>query len=460
MKRSILKSFRKIDKLVDIPQYTFEGSSFYNNLGLGRGTNGKGYSKMQAMASGIMELVERYSCFTFMMDKANYRLLSFNEIENSSNSFKIRDFSKNFFKGELKRFPNRLRNIKVRWYKAFNLEGERLYLPSGFLSNILEGSNGMASGNSIEEALLQAICEIIERWCMSMVYVNKISTPFIDIESVKNKIAKSLIDRFEKKGHEIVLKDFSLGFGIPAIAVIRKVKRRYCYITLGVASNPYKALIRALTENSQISPNIIDKKSMHLNIIDNVDFIFKKNKIINMSSIENIEDDNIKNEIIRVRNLFSKRKIEIFFHDTTDKELRIPSVMVFIKGAKYLPKELSKPRIYANYYLAVVYELILTERYDYALKLIRDFRKKDKTDENAYRFLDSEIKFLIGVQLIKKAKFDKAVNIYHSTIDKDKFFSLENMPIPISVRYPDSFNLAVNIYMKLKLLSSRRNKII
>lgn len=58
-------------------------------------------------------------------------------------------------------------------------------------SLLLTGSNGMASGNTPKEAILQALCEIFERYAISEIYWNEYTPPTIPFSfSQKQKLVK------------------------------------------------------------------------------------------------------------------------------------------------------------------------------------------------------------------------------------------------------------------------------
>lgn len=212
IKPIILDSIYALIRPTKIPQYIVKGTDCFREICQGAAnTNGKGHSKEQALASGIMEFAERYSCYKFLLNKRNIKLASFNEIK--QDLWKKEDVYANhgedFYMQPV--IDKKISDIKIRWFTAYTLSGQVLYLPTYLLVNLLEGTNGWAAGNSFEEALLQGICEVIERHCKCLIEINKLKAPLIDMSTIKSAIARRLIRLFHSQGHEVYIKDFSLG---------------------------------------------------------------------------------------------------------------------------------------------------------------------------------------------------------------------------------------------------------
>lgn len=163
--------------------------------------------------------------------------------------------------------------ICVPFYDA--KQKEEIFLPIELLL-ITSGSNGMSAGNTTEEALIQGICEIFERFAVKKIYFDKITPPTIPIEYFKeNKKTIKMLKQLENQGLDIIIKDFSLGKNIPVIGVLILDKINNTYnIKVGSDVIPHRALQRCLTEFYQSStiPNLCS--------IENIDE-YKKYKLKN-----------------------------------------------------------------------------------------------------------------------------------------------------------------------------------
>lgn len=126
---------------------------------------------------------------------------------------------------------------------------EEIFLPIELIL-ISCGSNGMASGNTQNEALIQGFCEIFERYAGSQIYNKNLTPPTIPVSEFIDYPVYHLIEKLQYENqYTIIIKDCSLGIGIPVIGtlIIDEKKGKYTF-NLGSALNPGIALERCLTE--------------------------------------------------------------------------------------------------------------------------------------------------------------------------------------------------------------------
>jgi len=474
----ILKGYFEVPRLSKIPQYRFIGTDYYQHVVQGEGTNGKGHFKEQAFASGIMELVERYSCCKYLRSRNIFKISSFNDLK--SNIFQLEDLYSNFIDEAYVRIlkDEELKTAKIRWYEGYSLNGRKVYLPMSLIGYLLEGTNGMAAGNSLEEALLHAICEVIERHCSFLIELNKLKTPLIDLSTVDSLIAKKLIRNFQSLKYPIFIKDFSLGIGLPVIGVIRKMDKSNCIITAGVATTREEALIRALVENSQVEGKPSYKK------IFLAKHYFVNDKILSMKDILNVDNKNMRLELENIEEILNKINMKAFFINTTDKALNVPSVIVYITRAKHLDKKIT----YRNVLMGLIEECLVTGSYSDAERYLNKANKIDKNNQLIYFYFRGLIlkrhsqykkamQYFLKITEIEVAEFQKlslvnlglcyqAINDMYNAIDcyikaLDLFpdfsfeylkFHYENISLLCNDRNRNLFNNARILYYEIRLL--------
>ena len=256
-----------------------EASLFSGKLKLkeiGFSTTGKGVSSSLAKASAYAEMAERYSAGLFYFlnfsyeDFYNYtiRLMERRYLKGFTE-----DFQRNISFRDIKSYVDYLtqkhydmfvkKGLLDRGVDAYNpLEGAYTKVPINLI-DLLSGSNGLASGNTMEEALTQASCEIFERYAASKILTQEIICPTIEIDTVKNEKIKKCINIFRKLNIDVVLKDFSLGGKIPVVATLfinknfetdeNPIKKILFYkmIDVGSSINLEEAILRTLTERVQ-----------------------------------------------------------------------------------------------------------------------------------------------------------------------------------------------------------------
>lgn len=403
----LIKKVERIYKKTHISQYRIILSHNYRNILQNcmpvhpvPGSHGKGHTNILALVSGLMELVERYSCCQHLGDRNNFIISSFKKMEN--NRFTYEDFlsfSKNKYHNNLIT-DGMIKNTEIIWYKGYSLEGEEVFLPMSMLCYLFEGSNGMAAGNTLEEAIIQGVCEIIERHCTTILYLNKLSTPFININSIKNPIINKLIKKFQMIGNEIFIKDFSLDIGIPVIGVIRRVNNNKFLISAGCATSPEEALIRALTENSQIE---------HVSQYDdraNIKNYLTGNRNIPIQKILDISDSNIKVELFKIAELLKIHKMKIYFINTTNPILKIPTVYVCITNTKFYYES----KDYRNILLSLIEDLLKIQNYNQAECYIEIGLLHDGYNRNIYLYYK-------GIILSNKNRYGNAINLFKLSLD-------------------------------------------
>jgi len=408
----ILKSYFEVLRPGKIPQYAFIGTESYRRLvkkimlvPKTAGSNGKGHFKEQAKASGLMELVERYSCCKYIVENKHVvRICSFRDLK--SKAFQLEDLYADFVYDAYRDIleDEGLKAAKIRWYEGYSLNGSKVYLPMSLIILLLEGTNGMASGNSLEEALLHAVCEVIERHCLSLIELSKSVTPDIDISTIDSPIANKIIKKLQSPKYRIYIKDFSLGIGVPVIGVVRQVDNTNYIITAGVATTREEALIRALTENSQ------GEGRENYRERDRIKNYLAGDKTIRFEEILNVDDNNMKVELENIANILEQRNMKIFYINTTDKSLNIPSVIVYISGAKTIYyHECINSR---NVIMLLMKEFFDTENY-------RDFmRYLQKAVTNNYVDKSGDDYFR-GIIFKRRSQYKKAIDCLSRVVKTD-----------------------------------------
>lgn len=227
------------------------------------GTNGKGSSFEYSLASGYAEFMERLqnNMLLFARRFATEEFLNSGKADQSYRQYlEQKDLVFDFYydpqetylsrEEVLTRFGKELcalfnyDNIEEFAYDLIEKYGDKPFLCIPFydcqnqkelfvpieLCLSATGSNGMASGNIPSEALLQGMCEIFERYAITQIYTYGIVPPTIPHSYFTNPTVKNKLDYLNSiKGYELIIKDCSLGKGLPVIGliIIDKKNKRY-----------------------------------------------------------------------------------------------------------------------------------------------------------------------------------------------------------------------------------------
>lgn len=305
---------------------------------------GKGVNVNQAKASAMMEAFERYSA---EMNNENVITAEFNELDKAIDP-------------ETLILPKNIKYNKIDWIKAKNIANEEdYYIPANavfhpFLSEndflFRSNTNGLASGNIIEESVLHGILEVIERDAWSIFESHRYNALEISTEEIDNPIIKDLLNKFESEGIAIKLLNLTADIKITTVAAVADdtVLKDPALLSLGVGThlNPEIAILRALTEVAQsratqihgtredTSRAVFMRKAGYERMKRiNKHYFSESEKVQSISDIKDLSTESFKEDIaICLKELKNNRIDDVLFRDLTRKELGISVVRVIIPG--------------------------------------------------------------------------------------------------------------------------------
>jgi ribosomal protein S12 methylthiotransferase accessory factor len=264
--------------------------------------SGKGPTKSHAKASALMEAVERYCSLSSKSTRTPIRG-TYEELS--------RSYSKVLHPDEVVEPTVSNYNVNesiIDFLPGFDLlNSEEVLVPAELVFSrhspklpsirafLYSHTNGLASGNVIEEAICQALCEVIERDAVSIADLCASSIPYSILEGITNSIKKMvtnnskftqieaddfvddpsifsdvniseitrhfkplkfLVDSFANAGINLLVKNITQkDIGIPTFVAssIEWVTSDYGYFAIGYGTHLDSriALVRAITELSQ-----------------------------------------------------------------------------------------------------------------------------------------------------------------------------------------------------------------
>jgi len=308
---------------------------------------GKGFTPQQAEASSLMELVERYSFFWFIkrspFPEAPYRILRDQALD-------FRYIPLSVYDPDPVNKKNRLcfEELPLKWTWAFDLtHGKDILIPIDWFYLIHE-YNGAAAGNSLEEAVLQGLCEVVERHVSSIISYEKRATPSIDLDSIRDPVGRELLNKFKRNGIKVYLKDFSLGTGIPTVGALAYDPVTFpgsseIIFTAGTTTSPEKSVIRALTEVAQLAGEFQHKTTYRPTLpkftrLEDASYLIHPDSIVDLSSLPDVSDKNLYQEIKACVAALNKIGHDVFVVDVTHKEIGIPVIYIIIPGVHFMDR--------------------------------------------------------------------------------------------------------------------------
>lgn len=347
--------------------------------------SGKGPTHEHAKASAIMESIERYSSLPSNF-KGEIIQGTFRELAKNNNILDVNDLVEPLV-------FSLTEHITMDYIKGFDIQNnEEILVPASVAlfrytpkSPAIDPlayhhTNGLASGNTVEEAVCHSLCEVIERDAISLAELYASAIPFsflkklilllqgqgynipnlktdefkddldlfpdVDLESINFEIAKKLIRKFKKNNIQIRVKDITSKIEIPTFIAtsIDWVTHDYGYIAEGHGTHPDArlALVRAITEVSQTRAANIQGARDDLRKIyyghDHNDYektwqFAPSNKIICFSQIKSYENRDILDDInLILSKLKSNRLDKTIIVNLTNPDINIPVVRAIVPG--------------------------------------------------------------------------------------------------------------------------------
>ena len=315
---------------------------------------GKGITKNHAKASAMMEGFERYSAERQENDDTTIAKIS--EISEKGNYIdpKSLNLPKELEKKDIS-------DMNIEWSISHDLiTGKDYYIPTNAIYHpyalndntcqilFKSNTNGLASGNSLEEAILHGIFEVIERDAWSIFELTRKNSSQIDLESIDSEVVNDALSKFSENEINIKLMDLTADINVPTIAASSDdtLLKDAGLLTLGIGTHldPEVAILRALTEVAQSRATQIHGAREDTVRADfartagyermkriNKHYFEDEDEKISLSDIKNRSTDSITKDIDIVLEELKANDIEhVLYYDLTRPELNVDVVRVVI----------------------------------------------------------------------------------------------------------------------------------
>ena len=273
--------------------------------------NGKGIIPELAEASAYAELAERFSAGLFypvFEERVRFNIPAlYNEETDRFLNYEWMDGYVHAHQDELGESTLRIEDLLANeshltdkdvdhikdsrmarhWVDGFSIAREEsVKVPVNFVAYI-HASNGLAAGNTIEEAMVQASCEIFERYAQIQIIKPEKTVPSIDLDSVDNAVIKDMIKFYHGKNVDVIIKDLSFDGLLPCIGVLfinhnlSPSRLEHRILIPGVSFNLEEGLTRCFTESMQGRETLLaprpqlDKPLVHRSRVNNFYLLMK-----------------------------------------------------------------------------------------------------------------------------------------------------------------------------------------
>jgi YcaO-like protein with predicted kinase domain len=217
----------------------------------------------------------------------------------------------------------------------------------------------MAAGNTVEEAIIQATCEIFERHVQIQTVKPEKIVPTINLDSIQNPLITDMVRLYHKNNVDIMVKDLSFDRLLPSIGVLfinnnlRRDRLEHKMLIAGASFHLDEALRRCLLEGIQGRETLraprpqLDRPLVHRSQVR--DFYMLMRCGISMKDISFLEQgepvnyrsnriEDVLGEIQEIKRICERIGTDCLILDHTHPVLNFPVVRVIIPGVSdFLP---------------------------------------------------------------------------------------------------------------------------
>jgi ribosomal protein S12 methylthiotransferase accessory factor len=352
-------------------------------------TGGKGVTATEARLSAVCEAIERY-CGVFRDSTPRIRG-TYDALRNgavhphrclnfSSRQYDLReelnaDTSQGFFHLIPRRFPE---DLEIDWVSLWSLTHDEIrYLPAalcyyghpdvGLHFYCTGDANGCAAGNVLEEAILHAFLELVERDSAAIWWYNRLVRPAVDLDSISDPYIIRLREWYERHGRQLWAIDITSDLRIPVIAAISKRiegPTEDLLIGLGSHLDPTVALKHALTEVNQFLPAVSRSKPDGQTLYawpDNVAVRFWKNETLStqlqlvpdqsvptrrLVDLPNLAGEDLYDNLQSCLRVAQDFHLDVMVLDQSQPDIDLNVVRVVVPGLRHFWRRLGPGRLY------------------------------------------------------------------------------------------------------------------
>lgn len=206
-------------------------------------------------------------------------------------------------------------------------------------------SNGLASGNCLEEALLHGLCEVIERHGLWVDHQDPERRTALDPDDLGDDELEGWVERARGQGFRVALWDVTWEAGVPTMmADLVAPDLANVWRGSGCHPSPRVALSRALTEAAQARLTYISGARDDLQILapgtppaDSFERFREPEPQGRLADVPSLSSDRIETDLERVAQAVDRAGYEPWAVDLSREELGVPVVRVVAPGLKEAP---------------------------------------------------------------------------------------------------------------------------
>jgi ribosomal protein S12 methylthiotransferase accessory factor len=266
----------------------------------------------------------------------------------------------------------------IEWTPVWSLTNRQLrYLPTSYCYYYysLHGalycwadSNGNAAGNTLEEAILQGLLELVERDSVALWWYNRVRRPRVDLKYFDEPYIRGLMKYLGTLGRDLWVLDLSTDLTIPVFAAVSRRNDPNEEIALGFGAHldPRVGVLRALTELNQflVGASLYYKRIDHNSDDIGVDDAFfhdwfttatlanqpylvpdESAQSTQYSSYASCSED-VRESVFRCQEIIERQGMEVLVLNQTRPDIGLPVTKVIVPGLRPFWARFAPGRLY------------------------------------------------------------------------------------------------------------------
>jgi oxazoline/thiazoline synthase len=242
-------------------------------------SGGKGGTSAQARASALCEALERFSSIfrggevdalgsgatlKGALDPSDFMLFS-------RSQYRTRKAWNRAITSRFQKVPEPFDDQReIAWSRVWSLvSGREAFVPTSILYLGFRGpgsefcnadSNGLAAGETLEEAVLQGFLELVERDAIALWWYNRTRRPAVDLREIGDDYAVRVFEHYASVGRQAWVLDLTSDLGIPVyVAISGRVGYGAPEVIFGFGAHLDRsiALRRCVTEMNQMYATVM-----------------------------------------------------------------------------------------------------------------------------------------------------------------------------------------------------------
>jgi len=323
--------------------------------------NGKGATVEESRISAIMEGIERYSS---EVHDRKIRVALYEELLGREPVIDPKDLI----------LPEGAETDRLMsWCEGYDIANDETVwvpayavfhpVPPRYRGPFRTSTNGLASGNTIEEATFHALSEVIERDAWSLVEASRDTGPCI--KNIDDPDLAAMLKKFADAQVEVKVRDITSDIGIPTIAAVSDdvLLKDPSLLTIGIGTHTSAriAVMRALTEVAQSrltqihgareDTTIADlRKRMGYDRAKRINgYWYKDNGEVDYKDLASSDSDDFLTDIRNVIEALRKQGMDrVIVIDLTREEIGVPVVRVIVPGLEVFAMDMERRGERAN----------------------------------------------------------------------------------------------------------------